>query len=76
MIVPTPLCMQAEWFFYNAGKAANGTPHERQKAISILLDMAHNHEDARIRTRAASIVVSRHWGNVQALTTRPEGGAA
>ena len=68
--------MQAEWFFYNAGQAVNGDPRERQKAIRVLLDMARNHEDARLRTRAASLITTRHWGNVEVLATGPEGSAA
>ena len=75
MIVKPPLCMQVEWFFFNAGKAANGEPRERQQAIRTLLDMAQKHEDARLRTRAASLIVVRHWGNVEALVAGP-GGAA
>ena len=74
MILECPFSMQAEWYFYNAGKTVDGTSHERQKAISILLDMARNHEDDRLRSRAASLVALRGWGNVEVLA-RPEGAA-
>ena len=67
---------QAEWFWHCQDLAANGEPRERSIAIGILLDMAFNHEDDRLRTRAASIIALRHWGNVESIVARPEGGAA
>ena len=70
-----PLQDQAEWFWHCQDVAVNGEPRERQQAIRILLDMARNHEDDRLRIRAASVVVARFWGNVETLATRPEGGA-
>ena len=72
----TELQPQVEWFWFNAFKAVTGEPHERQMAIRTLLDMANNHEDDRLRTRAASLIVARHWGKVEALATGPEGSAA
>jgi hypothetical protein len=54
--------------------AATGAPRERQQAIRVLLDLARNHEDDRLRRRAASIVALREWGNVAVLA--PGGSAA
>jgi len=61
---------QAEWFWFNADKAANGTQHERERAVIILLDMAHNHEDGRLRDRADRLVSLREWSNVAVLAER------
>ncbi len=74
LLVDTELQPQAEWFWFNAGKAANGEPRERQQAIRILLDMARNHEDPRLRDRADWLVSLREWGNVAVLA--PGGGVA
>ena len=75
MTLECPLSSQAEWFWFNAGKATSGDPRERQQAIRTLLDMASNHEDDRLRTRAASIVATRHWGSVEMMSRRPGGDA-
>ena len=75
MILEYPLSMQAEWFFFNAGKAANGEPRERQQAIRTLPDLARHHEDDRLRTRAASLLVVRPWAIAAALAAGAEGAA-
>lgn len=66
---------QVAWFWFNANKAVNGEPRERQQAIRTLLDMAHNHEDDRLRDRADRLVSLREWGNVKVLVAGPGGGA-
>ena len=75
-MTPFPLQVQAEWFFWLQNEAAHGTEFTRVQALRTLLDMAKNHDDDRLRVRAASIVVTRFWANVEALDMSPEGGTA
>ena len=75
-MTPFPLQIQAEWFWWLQHEAAHGTAFTREQAQWTLLDMAKNHDDDRLKVRAASIVVSRFWDNVDELAMRPEGGTA
>ena len=47
--------------------AKHGEPNVRAQARLTLLDMAMNHQDDRIRIRAAEIVASREWKNVEPI---------
>ena len=60
----SPLQPQAEWYWHCIRVAEKGEHHERPKAAGILLDMALNHKDDRLRSRAQSIIGLRGWGNV------------
>ena len=56
-----PLAVQAEWFWWCQHAAAHGNEFTKPMALKALRDMAHHHDDGRLRTRAASIVITRGW---------------
>ncbi len=52
---------QAEWLWWCQHTVVNGNQFTRNMALRALRDIARHHEDCRLRTRAASIIITRGW---------------